>query len=326
MDMQRRRLLGAAAAAFGALACTGLPARLARASSPIRMLVGFAPGGAADVAARALAEAVRAAGYTVIVENKVGAGGRIATDALLAAASDGNTLLFTPSTNLTLYPHLYKDLRYSLPDFSPLGTACEFDFGFAVGASSPALTLPDFLAMARSDTRVAAYGTPGTGTIMHFQGAMLARASGVHLTHIPYKGGSLALTDTMGGVLPLLVTTLPNLIPMHKSGKIRILATTGRSASPELPGVPTLGSLGFPELTMAEYFMVLARAGTDAARIAALSRALADATQAPAFRQTMRQLYFAPGTSAPMALGDRLRQDDAFWASQVKNSGYTPDT
>lgn len=326
MDMQRRRLLCAAAAGFGALACTAYPARRARADTPIRMLVGFAPGGGADVAARALAEALRTAGYAVIVENKAGAGGRIATDALLAAPSDGSTLLFTPSTNLTLYPHIYRKLRYSLQDFSPLGTACEFDFGFAVGASSPARTLAEFLAMARSDPRMAAYGTPGAGTIMHFQGAMLSKASGVPLTHVPYKGGSLALTDAMGGVLPLLVTTLPYLIPMHKSGKIRILATTGKSASPELPDVSTFGAQGFPELTMAEYFMVLGRSGLDTSRGAALGQALAAATQAPTFRQTMERLYFTPSASAPQVLAQRLRQDDAFWATQVRNSGYTPET
>lgn len=325
MDMQRRRLLGATATALG-VACTGLPLRRARAQAPIRLLVGFAPGGAADVAARAMAEALRVAGHPVVVENKVGAGGRIATDALLAAASDGNTLLFTPSTNLTLYPHVYRDLRYSLQDFAPLGTVCEMDFGFAVGASSPARDIKEFLAMAKSDPRLAAYGTPGTGTIMHFQGTMLARAAGVPLTHIPYKGGSLALTDTMGGVLPLLVTTLPNLIPMHKSGKIRILVTSGSAVSPDLPDVPTLASQGYPGLTMAEYFVMLARAGTDPARGAALSEAMAAAVSAPAFRQTMKQLYFTPGAPTSPALSDRLRQDDAFWANEVRASGYTPDT
>ena len=328
MHVRRRQFLGAMGAA---VCCSALPIRQlqAKASPPLRMLVGFAPGGAADLVARALAEGMRASGYSLIVENKAGAGGRIAVDSLLAAGGNGNgtgnAVLFTPSTNLTLYPHLYKDLRYTPADFTPLGTASQFDFGFAVGADSPAKTLQEFLALAQKDPRMAVYGTPGAGTVMHFLGVMLANASKVPLTPIPYKGGSLALTDTVGGVLPALITTLPNLIPMHKAGKIRILAMTGSTPSSALPDVPTFATAGYPSLTVAEYFTLIGNKSLPADQAQALAGAAADAVHSPAFAKVMQQQFFDPKVTAPTALKRQMEREDAFWARVVKDSGYTPE-
>lgn len=322
MQVRRRQFLSAMGAA---VCCSALPIRQLQASPPLRMLVGFAPGGAADLVARALADGMRASGYTLIVENKAGAGGRIAVDSLLAAGGNGNTVLFTPSTNLTLYPHLYKDLRYTPADFTPLGTASQFDFGFAVGADSPAKTLQEFLALAQKDPRMAVYGTPDAGTVMHFLGVMLANASKVPLTPIPYKGGSLALTDTVGGVLPALITTLPNLIPMHKAGKIRILAMTGSAPSAALPDVPTFATAGYPSLTLAEYFTLIGNKTLPADQAQALARAVTDAVRSPAFAKIMQQQFFDPKVTTPDALKQQMEREDAFWGRVVKDSGYTPE-
>ena len=322
MQARRRQFLGAFGAALG---CSMLPIRQLYASAPLRMLVGFAPGGAVDLVARALAEGMRTQGYTTIVENKSGAGGRIAVDALLAAGGGGNSVLLTPSTNLTLYPHLYKNLGYTPQDFTPLGTASEFVFGFAVGADSPAQTLQDFLALAQRDARVAVYGTPGAGTVMSFLGAMLAKASHVPLTAVPYKGGSLALSDTVGGTLPSLITTLPNLIPMHKAGKIRILATTGTASSPSVPDVPTFAAAGYPDLTMTEYFALLGHKDMSREAAQALSQTVIDAVGSPVFEQAMRQLYFLPKATTSEALKQQLDKDYAFWNQIVQDSGYTPE-
>jgi len=322
MQVRRRQFLGALGAA---MCCSAVPFTQARANPPLRMLVGFAPGGAADLVARALAEGMRASGYTTIVENKAGAGGRIAVDSLLSAGADGNSVLFTPSTNLTLYPHLYKDLRYTTADFTPLGTASEFDFAFAVGANSPARTLQEFLQLAQKDMRMAVYGTPGAGTVMNFLGIMLGSASKVPLTPIPYKGGSPALADTVGGTLPALITTLPNLIPMHKSGKIRILATTGSTASPALPDVPTFAAAGYPSLTVAEYFTLLGHKGLPDSQAQALTGAVANAVRSPAFEKVMQQQFFETKITAPAALKQQLEREYAFWDRVVKDSGYRPE-
>lgn len=322
MQVRRRQFLGALSAAA---CCSVVPIRRGLANPPIRMLVGFAPGGAADLVARALAEGMRASGHTTIVENKGGAGGRIAVDSLLNSGADGNSLLFTPSTNLTLYPHLFKELNYTQADFTPLGTASRFDFAFAVGADSPARTIQEYLNLAQKDPRMAVYGTPGAGTVMHFLGIMLANASKIPLVPIPYKGGAPALADTVGGTLPALITTLPNLIPMHKSGKIRILATTGAAPSSALPDVPTFPSAGYPSLTVAEYFMLVGNKGMAGSQAQVLAQAAADAVRSPAFQKVMQQQFFEPKVTAPAAMKQQLEREDAFWDRVVKDSGYRPE-
>lgn len=319
MNLPRRRWL----AAMGAAACSiASPFHEAQASAVTRLLVGFAPGGAADLVARALAASLQSAGHSAIVDNRAGAGGRIAVDFLLANKPDLNLLLFTPSTNLTLFPHLYSDIKYTPADFAPLGTACSFDFGIAVGAASPARTLQDYLRLAKSNPAQASFGTPGTGTIMQFLGMMLAKDAQVPLTHVPYKGGAPALTDTISGILPALITTLPNLIPMHVAGKIRILATSGRQPAPELPGVPTFAQAGYPGLTMSEYFAVFARRGVNGQKAEALARALVKAVDNPAYAQAMARLYFRAETERPSDLARRLAREYDFWGRVVARTGY----
>jgi len=308
------------------LAAAAAPAWLrAQADKTLKMLVGFAPGGAADVVARAIAEGMRGAGYTSIVDNRAGAGGRLATEALLAAPADGATLLFTPSTNLTLYPHVYARLRYEMADFAPIGTACEFGFGLAVGANSPARTLADFLNQARQDPKLGAYGTAGAGTVMHFLGVMLARQANVPLIHVPYKGGSAALTDVVGGAVPALITTLPNLLPMHKAGKLRLLAVSSANPITEIPEVPTFKAAGYPELTASEYFCLFARRGTPPEVLSRLSVALTAAIASPSTKAVLEKLLFEPRTTAPKALASRLEADLERWGKTVKASGYTPE-
>ncbi|CAG9171180.1 hypothetical protein LMG23992_01954 [Cupriavidus laharis] len=323
MRPHRRQFLATAVASS---ACA-LAGPLARASNGqvIRIVVGFTAGGAVDVVARALAEGMRASGYTAVVENKAGASGQLASDAVAAVPADGATLLFTPATSLTLYPHTAKDLRTQVKDFIALGSACEFDFGMAVAQSCPARTLKDFLAVAKRDSRFGAYGTPGTGTAMHFLGAMLAKASGVPLTHIPYKGGSAAMTDAIGGTVPSLITTLPNLVPAHESGKLRILASTADKRAPDLPEVPTFAELGFPGLSITDYFAVFARTGTPPDASAKLSAAVAASATRPAFIATLQKLGYRPNDISVDALRARIARDQARWASIVKSSGYTRD-
>ncbi|MBT2326961.1 ABC transporter substrate-binding protein [Variovorax paradoxus] len=324
MTMNRRQMV--TALSFGA-ASLALPT-LARsqANKTIKIIVGFAAGGAADVVARAVSDGLRSSGYTAIVDNKVGAGGRLAADVVLAAPTDGTTLLLTPSTNLTLYPHVYTNLRYEIKSFAAIGTACEFDFGLAVGASSTAKTLKEFLAQAKADPKLAAFGTPGAGTIMHFIGEQLAKQSGVPLLQVPYKGGAAALTDVIGGQVPSVITTLPNLIPMHKAGKVRILAMSGPTVATDLPDVPTFKSAGFPDLTVAEYFALFARQGTPKDVQAQLAAALNAAIATPTVKATLEKLNYQPKSMAPDALVARLTTDLERWKGVVKASGYTPES
>lgn len=324
MTLNRRH--GLATLGLGA-AWLAAPGWVRAQAAPIRILVGFAPGGAADLVARALAEGLRTAGINALVDNRPGAAGRLASDALLAAPADGSTLLFTPSTNLTLVPHVYARQRHEPADFAPIGTVCELDFGLAVGTSSGsgARTLADFLAQAKADPKQGAYGIPGNGTVMHFIGMMLAKQSGVALTPVAYKGGSAALTDAIGGTVPAVITTLPNLVPMHKGGKIRILASSAAQPQPELPEVPTFKSLGFGEIVVSEYFCLVGRKGLPPALVERLNAAVGTAVRAPEVRAVLEKQLFNPSTTAPAALGARLGQELERWGRVVKASGFTPE-
>jgi tripartite-type tricarboxylate transporter receptor subunit TctC len=322
MRIQRRRL----AASFGLSALLALPGLAPAQDKQLKILVGYAPGGAADTVARAVGDGLRESGYTVIVENKPGAGGRLATEAVVNGTADGSTLLFTPLGNLTLYPHVFKGLRYDpLKDLVGVGTSNSMSFALAVGASSPAKNLQEFLALARKDSKMAAFGTPGAGTAMHFLGAMLGKQAGVPLTHVPYKGGSAALTDAIGGVLPAVITTTPNLLPMHRAGKIRILAISEAEPNAALSGVPTFKSAGFPELQVEESFAYFAKAGTSAPVIAQLNQAITKAVNSPQVRATLEKAEFTPQTMSPDALNQRVRSGHASWARAVQSTGYTPE-
>lgn len=307
----------------GAVALTAL-APLAHAQpKTVKMLVGYAPGGAADLVARAVGEALRDSGFTVVVENRPGASGRLATDALLAAPADGATLLFAPLGNLTLYPHLYKSVKFdTLKDFAPVGIASTMGFALAVPMNSPAQTLQAFLKIAGTDKTMASFGTPGAGTAMHFLGTMLGKKAGVELTHVPYKGGSAAVTDAIGGTLPAVITTTPNLIPMHRSGKLRILAVSDATVPQALTGVPTFKSAGYPDLGLTESFALLAKAGTAPAVVAEWNRALNNAVQSSKVSAVLEKADFTTEAITPDALTKRIEQGYATWGAAVKATGY----
>ncbi|HQX58822.1 MAG: ABC transporter substrate-binding protein [Rhodoferax sp.] len=321
MAMTRRLstlLLGATALA----AIAPLPS-LAQTGKKLTILVGFPAGGAVDAVARSMTETLRTAGYTVIVENKTGAGGRMATDALLAAPADGQTIMLTPGGNLTIYPNIYSKLRYDVArDLVPIATACEFQFGLAAGPGTPAKTLKEFLVWAKANPGKASFGTPGAGTAMHFLGVQLAKDAQVELTHIPYRGGAPAMVDVIGGNLPALFTTLPNLLQQYKGGKLRILGFSGAQRMAALPEIPTFKEQGFPNLTMSEMFLFVAKAQTPPAQQKELASALAAAVRSKDVILALEKAEFEPLIMEQSAITKRLQAETANWAAVVKSTGY----
>lgn len=305
-----------------------LGAGLARGQDrPMRVLVGYAAGGAADTVARIVGDGLREASLPVIVENRAGASGRLATEALIAAPADGSQLLMTPLGNLTLYPHVFQSLRYEpLTQFAAVAPACSMSFALAVGADSPARSLDDYLARARQDEKLAAYGTPGAGTAMHFIGQLLARQAGLALTHVAYRGGSAAVTDAIGGTLPAVITTLPNLLPAHRSGRLRILAISDAEPLAVLPGVPTFSSLGFKDLAITETFAFFARSGTAAATIARWQEGISRAVATPRVAALLVEQEYQPRRGGAEALDRQLRDEYARWGRIVAATGYTPES
>ena len=230
--LSRRRFVAAAAAAGASIAAPR------RAHSQVvgkltRMIVGFAPGGSSDVTARLLVDQMRGYASTIIIDNRPGAGGRIAVETAKAGAPDGSVLLLSPASMIVLYPHLYKPLGYDpVQDLVAVTTVCAFPFVLSVGPLVPrdVRTLADFIQWCKANPKLASYGTSGAGSMLHFAGMMLARAANFDFTHVPYKGASPALQDLLGGQVASTVGVLGIALPHIQAGNLRALAMTGADA------------------------------------------------------------------------------------------------
>lgn len=320
MKLPRRTLLMSLALTTGLGA---LPVTVSAQGKPLKILVGYPAGGAVDVVARQAGEELRSAGYNVVVENKAGAGGQLAVASLLQAPADGSTVVVMPSGNVSLYAHVYPNLKYSLADLAPLATLCAFHFGLAVGPGTPAKTWPEFVNWAKANPGKASYGTPGAGTGMHFMGVMLGRQANIDFLHVPYKGGAAAMTDVLGGSLPSLATTLPNLVKLHQSGKLRIIGFTGDKRMEKLPEVPTFKEQGHPDVVLSEVFAVFASAATPAPVQAELEAALLKAARQPRMVEALEKLEFDSLVLDAKTTRSQLEADTRRWGPVVKASGYT---
>jgi tripartite-type tricarboxylate transporter receptor subunit TctC len=314
MSTRRQSLLYLGAAA--------LPTRAFAQGKPLKILVGYPAGGAVDVVARQLGEELRALGYNTVVENRTGAAGQLATEAMLAAPADGTTVVLMPGGNATIFPHVYPKLRYALSDLAPLAGVCSFKFGIAVGPGTPAKNLKEFVDWAKANPGKASYGTPGAGTAMHFMGVMFGRKAGIDFQHVPYRGGALAMTDVLGGTIPALATTLPNLITQHKSGKLRILGFTGDKALPSLPGVQTFKEQGYPELQLTEIFGIFASSKTSKGTLSELEKAVMTAAKQPRLVAAIEKLEFESEVTPAPDLALYLKADLDRWGPVVKATGY----
>lgn len=310
------------------LTAAALPAAYAtraQAQAPgTRLVVGFPAGGVVDVTARALAEGLRASvNGSLIVDNRVGAGGRIAIESVKGAAPDGQTLLYSPPSMFTVYPHVYAELRYDLfRDFIPLGTVCTFPFALAVAPNLPVKSLAEFIAWAKANPKDAVFGSPGRGNIQSFVGAMLARAVGITLTEIPYKGGAQSIVDVMAGTIASSISVAQLFTANHKAGKLRVLAISGRQRLASLPDVPTFAEAGYPALTFEEWFGVFAPAKTPPDVVARLANTIRDAVDSPAVRTLLAKLDYAPQTNDPATFAKILRHEYERWGGIVKETGF----
>lgn len=297
----------------------------------LRVLVGFPPGGATDAAARWLAERMTGSyAKTAIVENKPGAGGRIAVETTKAAPPDGSTLLITPSSTMALYPHIYSKLSYNpFKDLAPVSHVCDFVHGLAIGPAVPSSVknLKDFLAWCKANPSKANCANPGDGSSPHFLTSILAQAANVPIQPIPYKGTGPAMNDVVGGqVSAIMVVAEGAYLNFQKEGKLRILATTGGERSRFFPAVPTFKEQGFDGLVFKEWFGLFMAANTPSSIV---SRAAAAAqlmlTQKDIIAK-FEDFAMAASPSSPEELGRKMREDYDFWAPIVKKSGFNPIT
>lgn len=318
--MQRRHWLQAATAAMVAPGLSWAQG----AGQPIRLMVGFAPGGSVDLTARALAEAMRPLlGRTVIVENKPGAAGRLVVEATRQAKPDGDTLMLVPHGPMTLFPWIHRQLRYDpVKDFAPVGRVCVLDYAISTGPLTQARSVAEYVTWARQSANRAAFASPGAGTIPHFLGQGFAQKAGVEITHVPYRGAAPSMVDLIGGNISLAVTPLADAVEHHKAGKIRILGTTGSRRNPAVPDVPTLKESGM-DLVMDGWYGLYAPAGTPPAQVQALYQAVEAGVARIEPMLTRAAMQATP--VGPQELARIQAVETAQWGPWVKASGFTPE-
>lgn len=327
--ISRRRFVTASASAgvAGPFAAFTSPLRAQTIASNARLLVGFPPGGSIDSVARLLIEHMKGYAPSMIVDNRPGAGGRIALEALKGGDADGSILAITPGDQVTLFPHVYQKLVYTpLQDFIPVTTVCTFPFLLTVGPMVPAsvTTLSHFVEWCRANPKLATYGSAGAGTRPHFLGVALARAAGFEFVHVPYKGGAPAIQDALGGQIPATVSVFSNALPHVQSGALRALATTAPQRSALLPDVPTAREAGFPALEAVEWFGVFVPARTPTDIVGALNGTIHRALETDAVKSGLARQSFDIGRTSASDFTELIKVDTARWGEIVKASGFKP--
>ncbi|MEN9905751.1 MAG: hypothetical protein RLZZ555_2316 [Pseudomonadota bacterium] len=325
--LNRRHILALAAS------ITALGAPLAQAQTvidkPLKIVVGFPAGGATDVLARLLADQLRGSyAPTVIVENKPGAGGRLAAQTVKAGDADGSQILMTPASILTIFPHAYKKLGYdTLADFTPVSTVGTVSFALSVSSSVPASvkTLGDYISWAKANPKDANYGSAAAGATPHFVGVMLGRAAGADLNHIAFKGGAPLVADLLGGQIQSGVNVMSDVLPHANSGKIRILAVSGAKRSRYLPNVPTFAESGYKDVAAEEYFAVFAPSKTPAPVVAKLNAAIRTALKAKPLTDGLEKLSFEVGGEPQAEFAQLVKSELGRWGATVKASGFSSD-
>lgn len=324
--IDRRTFLSSLLAA--GLARTGSATAQSRVDQ-LKVVLGYPPGGSVDVVARRLAERLTGVyARTAIVENRPGAAGRLAVDAVKSAAPDGSTLLVTPGSVMTLYPHVYRSLSYDpMADVVPVAIVAVSGFALAVGPGVPASvrSVPEFVAWCRAQSGPVACGNAGAGSFQHFLAMLVARETGAPLNHVPYKGGLAAMTAVGAGEVPCALSTESAALGAQGGGRVRTLATSGPARSEFFPDAPTFGELGFPALVQREWFASYMPRGTPPAAAAAAAESIGAALRETEVRDAWRRIGLAAESSTPDELRRAQRTEHDFWGPVIRASGFTPE-
>ncbi|GAB3655911.1 tripartite tricarboxylate transporter substrate-binding protein [Ramlibacter alkalitolerans] len=291
-----------------------------------KLLVGYPAGGTLDTTARQLAEAWRKQGRLYIVDNRAGAAGRIANSQLKRERADGNTLLCTHTSALTIYPHVYSRLMYdAAADFLPVSPLVSATCAFAVSSAVPAdrvKTLDDYVRWLRANPGAGIYASPAAGSMAHFLGYQFSEARKLKLQHVGYRGSAPAMQDLLGGQIPAYFGFVADFLPYLQQGKARILGVTGDKRSRFLPGVPTFAEQGLAAIRGVETYGVFAPPGTPPATVAALHEALVAASKDGSLVAAFEQVGLDTFTLAPQDYAALVRREREAWGPVVRASGF----
>jgi len=295
-------------------------------SRPIRVLIGVPAGGTQDILTRAIAEAVKTSLGPIIVDNRGGAAGRIAVEAVKNAEPDGTTLLLGTAGMMTMFPNAYAKLGYDpVRDFVPIVNAASFELAMTIHSAVPATTLAEFIAWARTQGKDGAnvsFASYGAGTPSHFLGEMLNRATGLKMVHVPYKGSTPARLDVMGGTVPLYFDTVGGALTMLPTGRIKVLATSGTRRSPPMPAIPTFVELGYQDVVATAWFAYYAPARTPPAIVERLRTEFLKAVNSREVRQQLLVNGMYPVGDGPDALLATMREDTERWGRIMRATNF----
>lgn len=299
----------------------------AQVDKPVRILVGFPPGGSADMAARLMGERMALElKQPVVVDNKPGAGGRIAAEMLKNAPADGTTLMMAPVVVPVLAPLVFSKLQYNpTTDFAPVMQVANFQFGMSVNANHPAKTVPELLTWFKANGQQANFGSPAPGSLPHFFGVMVATGSGVDLLHVPFNGGAPLMNALLGSQVTTAIDTLVDQLEMHRAGKTRILATSGATRSPLLADVPTFAETGLKGVEGTGWFGLFAPAKAPTAALAQINAAANKALATPELRERFTKMGLEPAGGSAADLAATIKRDTDRWGPVVKASGFKAD-
>src|SRR5215470_5262199 len=291
-------------------------------SRPIRLVVGFAPGGAADYVARAMSEAFgRALGQPVVVENKPGAGSSIAADLVAKAPPDGHTLLIASPSSISVNPALNPNLGYTPRDLLPVTKVTTSPLVLAVNADTNIRSIPELIAAAKSEPGKLNYSTSGNGSAPHLAMALFCQLTGTQMTHVPYKGGAPAIQSVIAGDTQLTFGTSPTVLPQVKGGRLRVLAVSTRERSPLVPDIPGMREAGLPEYNLEFWYGMFAPANTPPAVVKKIFDATAAAMQQPSVKAILaREGTDVSVSASPEQFAAFLAEDGKFWVNLVKSA------
>ena len=292
---------------------------------PVRLIVTVPPGGAADFIARLVgAKLGDALGQPVLVENRGGAGGTIAADAVAKAAPDGYTLLQNSITTHGVGPHLYSKLPYDpVKDFSAVSGLALLPLIMAVNAELPAKTVNDVVALAKKENLN--FASSGNGGAPHMAAELFKSVTGAPITHVPYKGSGPAVADLVGGRVQIMFDAAPSLIAHIRAGKLRVLAAASAERNRLLPEVRTFAELGHPRVAVSLWYGLLAPAATPAAIVTRLNAEVAKSLQSADVREKLAAQGAEPMPGTPQAFASFMREEMAKWAPVVKQAGVKLD-
>jgi tripartite-type tricarboxylate transporter receptor subunit TctC len=318
---------------FGALACAALLAAGPGAAhaqgwpdKPVKLVISFAPGGVHDTLARVLQpKLTEALGQPIVIENRPGAGGTIAAEAVAKSAPDGSTFLVA-SEAIATNEYLYRSLAYDpYKDLAPVAKLADYPMALIANPAVPAGNMKELIALAKAKPGSLSYGSAGVGASGHLAGELLSSAEGINIVHVPYKGGAPALADLVAGRIQVMFLSISLSAPQAKQGRIKVLALTGTAHSDKLPGVTTTAEQGYPEVQALLFSSLLAPAATPLPIIRRMNAEAVKALKSPEVEKRLEDLGAVPAPTSPEEFAAILKRDGEVWGKVIREKNIRAD-